>query len=56
MILLAASSNDEDLQLEKQNTRFYKIKCIEKLYQLGLSLRQNKIPVSLSIYVRYPNL
>ncbi|GJQ68474.1 hypothetical protein Trydic_g17051 [Trypoxylus dichotomus] len=47
MVLVATQSpySDEDDSVKKdESTNFYKKHCIDKLYHLGLSLRQNKMP------------
>ncbi|KRT78673.1 hypothetical protein AMK59_8268, partial [Oryctes borbonicus] len=47
MILTATQSpysETDDLVEEEQSSNFYKKHCIEKLYLLGLSLRQSKMP------------
>ncbi|KAK9701726.1 hypothetical protein QE152_g30409 [Popillia japonica] len=49
-IILTATTNayfaetEDSLLVQKKDTLFFKKHCIEKLYLLGLSLRQSKIP------------
>lgn len=42
-------SCDEELVLKDEDIQHYKSHCIQKLYQLGLSLRQNKLVNMLTI-------